>query len=86
MRIEIQSAQIWNDADDVLRAYPVLKNYAPEIKWFDGRKARSILTITVENVTDITHICEKINFDIIVERPSAKGKRCSLLIYDSFIE
>ena len=86
MRIEIRSAQPWNDADAVLRVYPVLKNYTPEIKRFDGRKAQNILTITVENVTDITHICEKINFDIIVERPSAKGKNCSLLIYDSFIE
>lgn len=84
MRIEIRSAKPWNDADAVLREYLILKNYAPEIKRFDERKAQ--LTITVENVTDITHVCEKINFDIIVECPSAKGKHCSLLIYDSFIE
>lgn len=86
MRTEIRSVWRWNDPDTVLAVYPVLKNYAPEIKWFDERKTQGMLTIAVENVTDITHICEKINFDIIVECPSAKGKHCSLLIYDDFIE
>lgn len=69
MRIEIRSVRHWNDPDAVIRAYPVLRKYAAEIKWFDERKTQSILTITVENVTDIAQICEKINVDIIIERP-----------------
>lgn len=86
MRIEIRSVRHWNDPDTVIKVYPVLRKYAAEIKWFDERKTQSILTIAVENVTDITQICEKINVDIIVERPCAKGENYSLLIYDDFIE
>lgn len=84
--MKIRSVLHWNEPDIVLKMYPVLKNYTPEIKYLNEGKTQSILTIAVENVTDITHICEKNNLDIIIEPLIVEGGNCSLLICDDYIE
>ena len=75
MRFAI-SRPFCNEPDEILSAYPILKEYNPKI---------DLSRLTVE-IADLVKFRESIGQDIILTGDYAKDNILNVIIYDDYIE
>ena len=82
MRFAVDRA-VYYEADEVLSAYPILKEYEPKIDF--PYKIKSIPRLTVE-ITDLVEFRRSIGRDIILTTDFDKDNTPKVTIYDDYIE
>lgn len=83
MRFTINRANYFNEPDNILSAYPVLKEYEPQIDF--PYKNKKVPRLTVE-ITDLVKFREAIEEDIVLSSESNEDGMLEVLIYDDYIE
>ena len=82
MRFAINRA-CFNEPDDTLSAYPVLKEYEPKIDFPYKNKEAPRLTV---KITDLVKFREAIGEDIVLTSDWSEDGILQVLIYDDYIE
>lgn len=82
MRFAI-SRPFYNKPDEILSAYPILKEYNPKIDFPYRNEKASRLTV---EIADLVKFRESIGQDIILRGDYGKDNMLKVIIYDDYVE
>lgn len=82
MRFAI-SRPFYNEPDEILSAYPILKEYNPKIDFPYRNEDSSRLTV---EIADLVKFRESIGQDIILTGDYSKDNMLKVIIYDDYVE